>query len=155
MRHFFIRAAGIAAAALALASSAQAQDHKHDQDRHHDEHEHDRNRATVVHRANGDVVIPGRDVRIPPGLAKKPGGLPPGQYRKHWGTGDGADVLIDVFRRHGYRVDRVATSGSSRYVYYRAPNGQLVRAIVRPGTDRLGFSNVPSNLLQEVMSRLY
>ncbi|HEY4131092.1 MAG TPA: hypothetical protein VGM50_10765 [Gemmatimonadaceae bacterium] len=154
MRTILIRVATIAATTLALASSAQAQDHNHD--RSHDcDHKHDRNCATVVHRSNGDVVVRRNDVRVPPGLAKKPGGLPPGQLRKRWSTGDGPNALSDVFRRHGYRVDRITTFGSSRYVYYRAPNGQLIRAIVSPGTDRLGFANVPSSLLQEVLSRLY
>ena len=42
------------------------------------------------------------------GLAKKPGGMPPGQYKKLYNAGQGASVLSDVLGRHGYsrRADR-------------------------------------------------
>jgi hypothetical protein len=93
--------------------------------------------------------------RIPPGLAKKPGGMPPGQYKKMYGTDHGAGVLRDVFGRRGYTVVRSAHQGESEYVYYRLRDGSVRRAVVSPGADRLRFSNVPSSLLSEVMARLY
>ena len=93
--------------------------------------------------------------RIPPGLAKKPGGMPPGQYKKMYRSADGARVLRDVFIQRGYTVVRTQPYGESQYVYYRAPNGTLQRAIVSPGTNQLGFTNVPAELLQLVLSRLY
>jgi hypothetical protein len=96
----------------------------------------------------------GRENRIPPGLAKK-GGLPPGQAKKMYRPDEGVSTLTDVFGRHGYTVVRTESYGDSRYVYYRQRNGAIRRAVVMPGTDRLGFRNVPSSLLQEVLSRLY
>jgi hypothetical protein len=94
-------------------------------------------------------------VRIPPGLAKKPGGMPPGQYRKRYGTPQGAVVLRDVLVQRGYTVVRTQPYGESQYVYYRMRDGSIRRAIVTPGTDRLGFTNVPASLLSEVLARLY
>ena len=67
----------------------------------------------------------------------------------------GAYVLSDVLGRHGYHVVRTADAGDSRYVYYRDQSGNLHRAIVSPGSDRLHFSSVPSTLLQELYARLY
>ena len=49
----------------------------------------------------------------------------------------------------------VVAHGGHHYVYYRDHDGRIRRAIVSPGTDRLRFSNVPSSLLSEVISRLY
>ena len=92
---------------------------------------------------------------VPPGLAKKPGQMPPGQYKKRYGASEGADVLGGVLRRRGYSVLRVVPAGDSRYVYYRLNDGTQRRAIVSPGTDRLTFTNVPAALLQEVLARLY
>jgi hypothetical protein len=92
---------------------------------------------------------------VPPGLAKKPGGMPPGQYKKLYNAHQGAYVLSDVLGRRGYSVVRSADAGSSEYVYYRDHDGRLRRAIVSPGDGRLQFSNVPSSLLSEVLSRLY
>ena len=93
--------------------------------------------------------------RVPPGLAKKPGQMPPGQYKKRYGTNEGADILGGIFRRNGYTVSRVVQSGQSQYVYYRLRDGSEQRAIVSPGTDRLQFNNVPTTLLQQVMAALY
>ena len=146
MRMHIARAVGIAAAALALATTAQAQGRGHGHGGEHGEHgEHG--------RANGDIEPRGREV--PPGLAKKPGQMPPGQYKKLYAS-DGANVLDEVLRRHGYVVNRIIPVGTSRYVYYRAPNGTIWRrAIVSPGTSRLGFANVPAAILQEVLNLLY
>jgi hypothetical protein len=93
--------------------------------------------------------------RVPPGLAKKPGGMPPGQYKKLYSTDQGAGVLRDVLGRRGYPVVRSTDAGRSEYVYYRNRDGSIRRAIVSPGTDRLQFSNVPTALMSEVLSRLY
>ena len=93
--------------------------------------------------------------KVPPGLAKKPGQMPPGQYKKRYTTSQGADVLGGILRRRGYPVTRISSADDSRYVYYRLPDGSVRRAIVSPGTERLGFSNLPGGLLQEVLAALY
>ena len=107
-----------------------------------------------VYDVNGNRVY-GNGAKVPPGLAKKPGQMPPGQYKKRYGTNEGADVLGGILRRRGYSVLRVVPSGPSQYVYYRTPNGLERRAIVSPGADRLSFTNVPSSLLREVLAALY
>jgi hypothetical protein len=96
--------------------------------------------------------------RIPPGLAKKPGGMPPGQFKKlyrRYSTNEGAGVLGEIMRRRGYYVSRIVPYGDSHYVYYRGYNGPEQRAIVYPGADRLGFNNVPAAILQLVLGQLY
>jgi Ni/Co efflux regulator RcnB len=97
--------------------------------------------------------------RVPPGLAKKPGHMPPGQFKKRYdnrySTYHGASVLSDILRRRGYQVVRVAPYGNSQYVYYRPYRGAERRAMVYPGGERLGFSNVPGSLLQAVLAQLY
>jgi hypothetical protein len=141
------RIIGLGAALMVLASGAAgAQGKGHGNGKGHDKHG-----GTVV--VNGDVYDNG--AKIPPGLAKKPGGMPPGQYKKRYGTSQGAGVLRDIFVQRGYTVTRVVPAGQSQYVYYRAPDGVVQRAIVRPGTERLTFVNVPAALLQEVLARLY
>lgn len=124
----------------------------------------DPRRPTVYHPGTDprhtDTRDDRRDVdrsrRIPPGLAKKPGGMPPGQYKKlRHNTHDGAVVLGDVLHRHGYTVVRTADAGDSRFVYYRLRDGQVHRALVSPGTERLRFANVPSTILSEVIARMY
>jgi hypothetical protein len=151
MRAQVMRLAGFATLALALAGTAQAQGKGNGKAKHADKDKHE-----AVRRANGDVVVvPGNGRKVPPGLAKKPGQMPPGQYKKIYGTGDGASVLSDIFRRRGYTVTRLVPSGDSRYVYYRSPDGIIRRAIVSPGSERLSFTNVPAAILQEVLSRLY
>ena len=169
------RLAGAAAAALVLASAgtAQAQGKGHGKDKEHksaqaqtrgDDRRRD-DRTVYDHRGEYDPrhdrarreTPPGLAKKggLPPGLAKKPGGMPPGQYKKHYTTDQGVHVLRDVLGRRGYPVVRVADAGSSEYVYYRDHDGQVRRAIVSPGSDRLRFSNVPSALLREVFSRMY
>ena len=175
MRLQFSRLAGIAAATLVLASAgtAQAQGKGHGKDKEHKSAQaqtrgDDRRRDDhVVHDHRGEYdprydrarggTPPGLAKKggLPPGLAKKPGGMPPGQYKKHYTTDQGAHVLRDVLGRRGYPVVRIADAGTSEYVYYRDHDGRLRRAIVSPGSDRLRFSNVPSSLLSEVISRLY
>jgi hypothetical protein len=105
--------------------------------------------------SGGDIVIVRPDRKVPPGLAKKPGQMPPGQYKKLYSSREGATMLGDVFGRHGYVVTRIVPVGTSQYVYYRRPDGTLVRAIVSPGTERLRFTNVPSLILNELIARLY
>ena len=150
------RLAGVAAAALCLASAgtAQAQGKGHGKEHKTAEARGD---DRQVNESRGDYdhgQYRGRN-GVPPGLAKKPGGMPPGQYKKLYSTRQGATVLRDVLGRHGYPVVRSSDVGQSEYVYYRTPDGQLHRAVVTPGGDRLGFENVPSSLLTEVLSRLY
>jgi hypothetical protein len=155
-----VRAAGLATAALLIAGAAQAQGKSHEHGESGDHGHKGKDKGAVVERRNGEVVaVPNRDVvvqrRVPPGLAKKPGMMPPGQYKKLYTTSQGADVLSGIFRNNGYTVTRVVPYGTSRYVYYRSHNGREHRAIIRPGTDRLSFVNVPSSLLSQVLSRLY
>jgi len=160
------RLAGFAVAALFLASAstahAQGKGHgkgheKHEQaqarrDDHDRDHQHD---GRYENRSGYDYRYDQGSRSVPPGLAKKPGGMPPGQYKKLYNTNQGAYVLSDVLGRHGYHVERTADAGESRYVYFRDQNGNLHRAIVSPGSDRLHFSSVPSTLLQELYARLY
>ena len=93
--------------------------------------------------------------KVPPGLAKKPGQMPPGQYKKRYGTNQGASVLGDILRRDGYSVLRTVPRDGSQYVYYRTRDGAERRAIVTDGRDRLSFSNVPQSVLEQVLSALY
>jgi hypothetical protein len=163
MRNHYVRILGLSAAALMLASSAQAQGKS--QGKGHGKGKG--NEAAEEHGAKGDprkgegVIVRegdrvyGSGKKVPPGLAKKPGQMPPGQYKKRYGTNEGADVLGGIFRRHGYTVVRMVPAGESQYVYYRLRDGSERRAIVSPGTDRLVFRNVPSSLLAEVLSKLY
>jgi hypothetical protein len=164
MRFPLHRLTGVAAAALVLASAgtAEAQGKGHDKDKQHkgaqartrgDDRRDDR--VVYDHRGEYDPRHDRARRGTPPGLAKKPGGMPPGQYKKRYTTDQGAYVLRDVLGRRGYPVVRSADAGSSEYVYYRGHDGQIHRAIVSPGSDRLRFSNVPSALLREVFSRMY
>jgi hypothetical protein len=176
------RLAGAAVAALLVASTstAQAQGKAHGKghgaeqaeargdDRHRDDrHVNDQRDDRHVYDGRGDYdprydrgrngVPPGLAKKggLPPGLAKKPGGMPPGQYKKLYSTHQGASVLSDVLGRRGYPVVRTSDAGESEYVYYRDHDGRIRRAVVSPGSNRLRFSNVPSSLLSEVISRLY
>jgi hypothetical protein len=173
MRVHFHRLAGVAAAALLVASAspAQAQGKGHGKehqsatadDRHRDDRDRDDrhrdvrrdDRHAYDRRGDYDARYDGTHRRVPPGLAKKPGGMPPGQYKKLYDTHQGASVLSDVLGRRGYTVVRHADAGTSEYVYYRDRDGRIHRAIVSPGSERLRFSNVPSSLLSEVIARLY
>ena len=168
---------GVAAASLAfIAVSAGAQGKSQDKGnkgKGHDkgkveridvrDRDHDRDRDRIRndvrirdndrdHDRNRDVFVDGR--RIPPGLAKKPGGMPPGQYKKRYGTTQGVTVLSDILGQRGYTVIRTVPAGESRYVYYRASDGTVRRAIVSPGREQLTFTNVPADLLREVLARL-
>ena len=169
---------GVAAASLAfIAVSAGAQGKSQDKGnkgKGHDkgkveridvrDRDHDGDRDRDRDRIRNDVRIrndPGydRDVyvdgrRVPPGLAKKPGGMPPGQYKKRYGTTQGVTVLSDILGQRGYTVIRTVPAGESRYVYYRASDRTVRRAIVSPGREQLTFTNVPADLLREVLARL-
>ena len=169
MRFPLNRLAGLAVAALFLASAgtAQAQGKGHGKGHDKQEHaqvrvdDHDRDHARDGrYDQRGDYdhrydhrYDQGRS--IPPGLAKKPGGMPPGQYKKLYNASQGASVLSDVLGRHGYSVVRTADAGDSRYVYYRDRVGTVHRATVTPSGDRLRFSAVPKALLDEIHNRLY
>jgi len=145
------------------ASAEHRQGGDHDQDRDHG--------ASAAHKRGGDHdqdgdhgavsdqrpnVPPGLAKKggVPPGLAKK-GGLPPGQAKKMYNTDEGVGSLRDVLARHGYTVVRTSNNGTSRYVYYRYRDGSLHRAVVSPGTNELGFSNVPSPVLRDLRSLLH
>jgi hypothetical protein len=158
--------AGVAAMALLLTSAdtAQAQgkghDKKHRDDRaqvRDDDHHRDvgPNDPRYEHRGDYDARYERGRRAIPPGLAKKPGGMPPGQYKKLYTSRQGASVLSDVLGRHGYAVVRSTDAGNSRYVYYRDHAGTVRRAIVTPSGGRLRFSSVPRALLDEINGRLY
>jgi hypothetical protein len=159
MRSHISRTIGIAVAGLMLATAAQAQGKGNGKQKakaakikSEDQRRRD---GVVIRESNGDIVRVDRGRRVPPGLAKKPGQMPPGQYKKRYEAYEGASVLGDIMRRRGYTVLRTVPVGDARYVYYRYGNTGEQRAIVRPGTDRLLFSNVPSTILQAVLSQLY
>jgi hypothetical protein len=143
-----LTALSVAVAGLCFAvGSADAQGKGHDHGREH----------RRVQQAGGDYRVPpglARQGKVPPGLAKK-GGLPPGQAKKLYRADDGVGALRDAFGRHGYTVVRTTNNGDARYVYYRLGNGSVRRAIVRPGSSRLRFRNVPDALVREIYSRLY
>jgi hypothetical protein len=160
------RLAGIGAAALFLATAgtAQAQGKGHDKDhgkQHAQAKDDDRHRSDQQHdvryenQSTYDRRYDQSRQSIPPGLAKKPGGMPPGQYKKLYNAGQGASVLSDVLGRHGYHVVRTADAGDSRYVYYRDRAGTMHRATVAPSGERLRFTSVPRALLEEINGRLY
>ena len=182
MRTALHRTIGVALAALSLAATAQAQGKGHG--KNHGKGQGDRDqRVDVVESHRGDRsdidddrrkgdrsdiyddrrkgdrsdIYDDQDKRdrVPPGLAKKPGHMPPGQYKKRYGTRQGASVLGDIMRQRGYSVTRIVPTGSAQNVYYRTANGAEQLAIVGLGTDRLLFRNVPAALLQEVLARLY
>jgi hypothetical protein len=149
MRYFNRKHIGLAAVAIAFAAApAFAQGKGHGKGNKGHDRDHDRDGRVVI-IDNGNVG------RVPPGLAKKPGQMPPGQYKKRYTALQGVGYLRESFSRHGYTVVRTSPYGESQYVYYRAPNGTLQRAIVYPGNTQLGFTNVPSLILQEVLARLY
>ena len=152
------------AALMLAAGTAGAQGKGHDKDHDRDQDKDHRKAEKHLSREDAEAIrlrqreydrIHNGDSRVPPGLAKKPGHMPPGQYKKRYGTSEGASILSDNFRRRGYTVTRVAPYGQSQYVYYRLRNGAEQRALVSSGTDRLQFSNVPSSILQAVMAQLY
>jgi hypothetical protein len=149
------RLIGMAAAALVLAAMpvlAQGKSKSHDNGK-----AKGKKGDVVVVESHGTVTkVPhGTGTKVPPGLAKKPGQMPPGQYKKLYTPVQGVDVLRDVLGRNGYTYVRSAPYGEGRYVWYRAPNGTVQRAIVVPGAERLSFSNVPALVLQQVIAKLY
>ena len=155
--------AAVAALLVASAGAAQAQgkghgkEHKTAEVRGDDRHRDDRQRDDRhVYDSRGDYDPRyERGRKVPPGLAKKPGQMPPGQYKKLYNAHQGASVLSDVLGRRGYTVVRSSDAGTSEYVYYRDRNGTLRRAVVSPGSERLVFRNVPEAMLREVLARLY
>ena len=175
------RVIGLAVAAFVfVASTAQAQGKSHEKDKdkgkdketqqvvakvHHNEAHGEvlvRDRNGVIVRDRNGVIVrngprPTLDVggRVPPGLAKKPGGMPPGQYKKRYLAPQGGVVLREVLVNRGYTVVRYADAGPSQYVYYRLRDGSVHRAVITPGTEQLTFTNVPATLLREVLARLY
>ena len=179
MRSRILQTVGLATVAMFVAVSAQAQGkgkakhrvatiEREDGIYRRDDRDRDRDgiyrdRDGVYRDIFGNVIYRDDDRyrdnrRIPPGLAKKPGGMPPGQYKKlyrRYDTREGAGVLGEIMRRRGYFVDRIVPYGESQYVYYRTNDGRQRRAVVFPGSDRLGFSNVPATILQLVLNQLY
>ncbi|MBA3672630.1 MAG: hypothetical protein H0W68_11515 [Gemmatimonadaceae bacterium] len=173
MRNHSARLFGLAAAALVLATgsaAAQGKGHGNDKvkdkgndkgnDEIHGKGQDGRHDDDVV-RVPGSVIIRdgdrvyGNGRKVPPGLAKKPGHMPPGQYKKRYGTREGASVLGGIFNSNGYTVQRITRYGQSQYVYYRTADGRTARAIVSPGADRLQFNNVPASILSLVLAQLY
>ena len=157
--HSTIIAIAIAATALAAGSAgaqgkSQGKGHGQAQGQQADKRGHD-NDVIIGDRDGNGVRVQGNGNKVPPGLAKKPGQMPPGQYKKRYGTNEGATVLGDILRRRGYTVLRMTPQGESQYVYYRLRDGSERRAIVTSGTERLRFSNVPSSVLSAVLAQLY
>lgn len=172
MANRVFRTVGLATTALLIAATAQAQGRKHDKDDHrsrertqerHEVRGRDAHVRDVRHDRDGRDDRGGRydrydrvyDRRVPPGLAKKPGHMPPGQYKKRYRAYEGATALSEVLRRRGDRVIRVVPAGEARYVYYQPAYGAERWVLVRPGTDRLYFDNAPTSLVQAVLARLY
>ena len=112
-------------------------------------------RIIVRDRDRDGRAVYGNGTKVPPGLAKKPGGMPPGQYKKRYSTTEGSSVLRDILLGRGYTVMRTENAGASQHVFYRLRDGSVQRAVVSTGDDRLVFGNVPDALLREVLARLY
>jgi hypothetical protein len=108
----------------------------------------------VVKTADGNVVLVTPAKKVPPGLAKKPGQMPPGQYKKYT-SHDGAITLRDILVGRGYVVTQIVPVGTSQYVYYRTATGAVTRAYITPGVERLTFTNVPGYILNAVLAKLY
>lgn len=165
MRFSFVHTLTITTALLVLSGPAHAQGKSHgkggghkdrDRDDRGDEVVRQRESDGVFRRRDGDVIVaPQNDRRVPPGLAKKPGQMPPGQYKKLYRSADGARVLSDILRGRGYVVTRLEPAGDTRAVFYRSTDGIEHRAVVAPGGERLVFTNVPAAILQEVLARLH
>ena len=122
------RTLSLAVAALALASvSAAAQGKGHGKSTEKAKSKHDTREVVRVDSRGTVVRTESRgNVSVPPGLAKKPGNMPPGQYKKLQPR-EGAIALRDVFIRRGYTVDRITPYGASEIVYYRLPNHGAAR----------------------------
>ena len=143
------------AAPALLVAQGKGQEKGKDKDKDRGRGERDERVEVVDNRGRDRDESFDRKHGVPPGLAKKPGGMPPGQYKKRYNPNQGVGVLRDVFVRNGYTVVRTVPYGTSQYVYYRAANGTEQRAIIAPGSTQLGFTNVPAAILQEVLRRLY
>jgi hypothetical protein len=156
MQKHILKTAIIALITVVAAMPTQAQGRGNGKGKEKPKRADEQGHGAVV-TSNGEVIVPAQAqaTKIPPGLAKKPGQMPPGQYKKHYTVTQGSSVLSQILGQNGYTVQRVVTSGSSRYVYYLGTDGLVHRAIVSPGTTQLGFSNVPASLLQLVLNRLY
>lgn len=115
----------------------------------------DRDGRVIIRDDRDGRAVRGNGTKVPPGLAKKPGGMPPGQYKKRYSTVEGSSVLRDILLGRGYTVVRTENAGANQYVFYRLRDGSVQRAVVSSGDDRLVFGNVPDALLREVLSRLY
>lgn len=164
MRFSLVRTLTITTALLVLSGPAHAQGKSHGKGGEHKDRDRDdrgddvvrqRESDGVFRRRDGDVIVaPQKDRKVPPGLAKKPGQMPPGQYKKVYRSTDGARVLSDILRGRGYVVTRLEPAGDTRVVFYRSADGIEHRAVVSPGAERLVFTNVPTAILQEVLARL-
>ena len=94
-------------------STAQAQGKGHGKE-HGDDHAQARATTAIGTTRRDDPRYEHRDHVRPrvttrtagasrPAWPKKPGGMPPGQYKKLYTTRQGASVLSDVLGRHGYQ----------------------------------------------------
>src|SRR3954466_15473514 len=100
MHKKILRASFVAVAALALSVSAQAQGRGNGKNKDKGKHPDEHGRSAVV-TSGGEVVVPVQTRRVPPGLAKKPGQMPPGQFKKHYTVVEGGSVLSQVLRQNG------------------------------------------------------
>ena len=156
MRFSFVHTLTITTALLVLSGPAHAQGKSHGKGGGHKDRDRDDRGDEVVRQRESDVIVARQnDRRVPPGLAKKPGQMPPGQYKKLYRSADGARVLSDILRGRGYVVTRLEPAGDTRAVFYRSTDGIEHRAVVSPGGERLVFTNVPAAILQEVLARLH
>jgi len=152
---------GLAAAFMLTAAAADAQGKSKEKAKGKETKELHQDRdaqGRVIVRTDRDRdgrVVYGNGAKTPPGLAKKPGGMPPGQYKKRYTTTEGSSVLRDILLGRGYTVVRVDHAGPNQYVYYRLRDGSVRRAVVSPGEEQLTFSNLPQSLVREVLLRLY
>ena len=124
-----IAAVAAATGALALASAADAKPNKGNNNLHWDE----RHQMWV------------QSGHTPPGLAKKPGGMPPGQYKKQFDYNVGARLPRNYYVNRNYYV-----TDYDRYNLRVAPPGYQW---VRVGND-VYLAQTRTGLIAEVIADL-
>ena len=125
-----IAAIAAATGALALASAADAKPNKGNNNLHWDE----RHQMWMQHG------------HTPPGLAKKPGGMPPGQYKKQFDYNVGARLPRNYYVNRNYYV-----TDYDRYNLRVAPPGYQW---VRVGND-VYLAQTRTGLIAEVIADLF
>ncbi|HEX6859313.1 MAG TPA: RcnB family protein [Caulobacteraceae bacterium] len=133
MKTTIFAATAALAGALAMAGAADAKPHKHgDQHRAWDAQHH--------HWVEQNWT--------PPGLAKKPGGMPPGQYKKLHDYNVGSYLPNNYYRNDSYYVP------NSYYGQYNLPAPPAGYQWVRVGND-VYLAQTRTGLISQVIADLF